>query len=463
LPARIYGKPAGCPVKILNFKSDLVATAFCFLVSGVARLASSLILTRMLYPEAYGTIAVISSIVFAIEMVSDIGVAGFMVRDKNGDNPKYINTVWTVRLIRSLVNLSILFVAAAPIADLYGVPALTNWLRLFCLWFLFYGFESMSFVLAVRHKRARIATYSELGCTLVSIVFVIAFSYYSRDESGMVYGMLLERILRTAASYFFYRDQRPRLQYDREAAGDLFGFSKYVMPSSWLSLLLGQFDKIIFLKLFDLKLLGLYGLANGIAGPVDALTTQVSRTVLFARCAANFRACRDTFCDKYYRENLKLFLVTLFLPAAVGGSAHFIVQLLYDPRYALAGMILQAFAIRSMLVALSGPAENMLAAANGSKVVLVGNLCRVAWLVPAALAGYHFAGFNGFIYAVALKELPPLIYFFWRQHREHFLIARFEALKIAFMAAVFMVFSLLGPSLAALRPVLLNLWTLVRA
>ncbi len=408
-------------------------------------------------------VAILVSIVFTIEMVSDIGIVGFLVRDKNGDAPRYINTAWTVRLVRSWINLAILFFAAPAIASLYGVAALTDWLRIFCLWFIFFGLESMSFVLAIRHKRARIVSYSELVCTLLSTAFVIVFSYYSRDEAGMIYGMLLERFLRTLASYLFYRDTKPKLQFDREAARDLFEFSKFVMPSSWLSLVLDQFDKIVFLKLFDLKLLGLYGLAGSIAGPVDSLTSKVSRQVLFARCSANFRKDESSFRNRYYQENLKLFAITLFLPAAVGGAAYAIIELLYDTRYAFAGVILQAFAVRSMLVALSGPAENMLAATHlGSRVVLMANLCRVAWLVPAAYLGYRWAGFDGFLYGVVLKELPPLVYLFWLQYRNDFMIVRFEALKLAFMMSVFLVFSLIGPQFLALRPFLTGLWALVR-
>lgn len=450
-------------MKMINLKGDLFATVFCFAVSGMARLASSLILTRILYPEAFGTVSVLTSIVYSIEMISDIGVIAFVTRDKNGDNANYLNTIWTVRLVRSWINLSILFIGAPLIASVYAIPALTDWLQIYCLWFVFHGLESMSFALAVRHKRARIVSYSDLVCALISIAFVIVFSHYSRDESGMVYGMLLERLLRTLSSYLFYRDARPRIQFDHVAARDLFGFTKYVMPSSWISLVLSQFDKIIFLKLFDLKLLGLYGLANAIAGPIDSLVTQANRNVLYARCATNWRDDRSSYRAKYYRENLKLLMVTLFLPAAVGGAANAIIGVLYDPRYAFAAVILQAFGLRGMLMALSGPAENMLSAADdGARVVLMGNLFRVAWVIPAAFFGYHLLGFEGFLYGVALKELPPVIYFFWLQHKNDFLVVRYEASKIAFMATVFLVSSWLGGYFLGLRPILVNLWSLVR-
>lgn len=425
--------------KLANLRGDLFATAFCFLAQAIIRLGSSMVLTRLLRPEAYGIITILMSMVFVVEMLSDIGVTVFIVRDENGEDPDYLNTAWTIRFVRHLLNTAILFVCAPLISNsLYHAPALALPLRAFSLWFLILGLESMSFAVAVRRKRARIIMYSELTATLVSTAFTILYCLYSRDYWGMVWGTLLNRLVMTALSHCFYREYRPKFRFDKAAARAMARFTRYTMPSSLLTLAMSQFDKVVFLRLFDLHLLGIYGLAANIAGSVEALVTKISQMVLYPRCAHNFRADPDpgTFSLKYYTENVRLFASIMIFPAAVGGAARLVIAVLYDPRYAQAGIVLQAFMVRALLLSLASPAEDLLIAAGEYQVILHGNVLRTLWMVGASLVGYHFFGFMGFTYGAALSGAPPLVYYLWLQRAKGMMIVRYELLRVMFVLVV---------------------------
>jgi lipopolysaccharide exporter len=422
---------------LINLKGDLFAATVSLAGAALVKLVSSLVLTRLLYPEAYGIMTVVASIATIVELISDIGVVPFFIRDKNAEEPRFINTLWTLRLLRGCANCAVLFACAPWIATLYDEPVLVGPIRAVSLLFVFYGLESMSFALAVRRQRARILNYSELACGIASTSFVIGFSYVSRDHWGMIYGMLLNRLLLSGLSYAFYRDMAPKLQINREAARDLFGFTKYVMPSSIVSLLAGQFDKVIFLRLFDLHLLGLYGLAGSVAGMVDSLTTTVTRRILYPRCTHEFRSNPANLRTAYYGQNVAVFALILFMPAAVGGAAHFIVGFLYDERYAFAGTILQALMVQSVLQSFSQSAEVLVVAQGHIRATLIANLLRLTWMTTVSLAGYHFFGFLGFLYGYVLNPLPGLLYNLWRQGKEGLLVRRFELLKCGFVAVVF--------------------------
>jgi len=424
-------------VTSINFRGDLFAAAASFSAQGLIRLGSSLILTRMLQPEAYGIITILMSLVFFVEMLSDIGVTVFIVRDSNGDRPEYLNTAWTLRLARSLLNGTLLFGAAPLIAAwIYHAPALTGPLRIFSLWFVISGFESMSFPLATRRKRSRIVMYSELAATFLSTVFTIIYCSYSRNYWGMVYGILLNRLLITLMSYLYYPEMRPRPQIDRAAMRAVLKMTRFTVPSGLLTLLLSQFDKIVFLRLFSLDLLGVYGLAGSIAAPIDSLVSNICHMVLYPRCAHDFNSDRNTFVSKYYSGNTKLLISILIMPAAVGGAAHLIIALLYDPRYAQAAVILQAFMIRSALLALATPAEDLLIAAGETQVILIGSLLRAAFVVAGSLTGYYLYGLPGFAYGMGLSGLPPLLYYWRLQRNKGFLRGRYELYRVVFVVGV---------------------------
>jgi lipopolysaccharide exporter len=423
--------------KLFNPKGDLFAAGFSFGSQAVIKLASSVILTRILRPEAYGLITVLMSIVFVVELLADMNVTTFIIREQDSEEPRYLNTAWTIRLGRAVLNTTVVFLAAPLIATtFYHAPELTNPLRVFSLFFFIVGLESMAYVLALRRKQSRIIMYSELVAAFISSIFSVVYCYFSRDYWGMIYGMLLNRLLMTALSYRFFPEFRPRFYFDRATARQILKFSKFTMPSSFLTIVMTQFDKIVFLRLFDLRLLGLYGLAGNIASQIESLVIKISNQVLYPRLAHNFRTDPGSSSLKYYTENVRLFVSILFLPAAICGGARLLIAILYDPRYSQAADVLQAVILRAILLALTSPAEDRLIAAGAFHVMLVGNIYRAIWMFVMSLAGYHFFGFMGFAYGAALSPLPSLLYYSWLQHKMGMLVARYELLKLVFIACV---------------------------
>ncbi len=423
--------------KLFNIRGDLFATTLTFAMQAVIRLVSSLILTRVLLPEAYGTISILTSIIYVIGNIVDTNVTLFIVRDKNAEEPRYLNTAWTIRLIRCLLSSAVLL-ACAPLigTKIYDLPSLTVPLRVFSLWFLFDGIETMAFPLAVRRKQARLQMYSELAGSVLSASFSIAYCYRYHTFWGIAFAVLLSRLWMTGLSYCFYRELRPRIFIDRAAAREILVYSKFTIPSSLLTLSLNQFDKVVFLRLFDLRLLGLYSLAGNIAGSIETLISKISQAVLYPRCAQAFRDNPDTSTRRYYTENTKLFAGILAMPAALIGAAHIIVTVLYDTRYSQAGDILQALAIRALFLSFACPAEDLLISAGFFHVILMGNVLRSAWIVLGSLIGYYALGFPGFVYGLSLSGLPPLVYYLWLQHSKGMLLVKYELYKVIFALSV---------------------------
>jgi lipopolysaccharide exporter len=424
-------------LRVINFRGDLFATTFTFGLQALIRLLSSLVLTRVLLPEAYGIITILVSILFVIGTILDTNVTLFIVRDKNAEKARYLDTAWTLRLIRAVLSSAVLLVCAPLIATrIYGLPDLILPLRVFSIWFLVAGFESMAFPLSIRRKQARLQMYSELAASVLSTSFSVVYCYRYHTFWGIAFGMLLNRLILTVLSHVFYRELRPRPFIDLAAAREILAYSKFTIPSSLLTLGLSQFDKVVFLKLFDLRLLGIYGLAGNIAGSLETLISKISQSVLYPRCAHNFRENPDTATKRYYTENIKLFAGILAIPAAVAGTAHLIIALLYDPRYSEAGSVLQALAIRAVLLSFASPAEDLLISAGQFQVILVGNIVRTAWIVVGSFIGYYFFGFLGFVYGLSLSGLPPLLYYFWLQKSKGMLIVKYELYKLAFALGI---------------------------
>jgi lipopolysaccharide exporter len=442
----------------ISFRSDLFASTLTYGSMAFIRLGSSLILTRLLTPAIYGVFAIVMSFVFTIELLSDIGPAALLIRHPRGGDTAFVHTIWTIRLGRSVLNFAILFLCAPLIAELYREPGLTGPCRLLSVSFLITGAESMSYILAQRNQKARIANYSEFFSNIAMTIVVIALAYELRSVYALLLGFLLQRVIYTITSHFFYREIGVGLAFDRDAIKEQFRFARVVTPSSIVTILLNQYDKLVFLRLFSATLLGIYSIAGNMLSPARSIILNNARTILYARCSEYFRSDRKTARERYYSENKKLIFLGMLLPAIVAGFSQSLVSVLYDSRYEFGGYVLMVLGLGATVSAFYNASENILVAAGLTHAVLVGQVLTLAALVPASLLGFHFYGLEGFLWFNLAAAFVPLTYFYYQQHKLGLLMPTLELRWMASALGVFFAcFTLSHLFLAIVPPTWLHL------
>ena len=88
------------------FRSAAI-TVLGFGASQAIRLASNLILTRLLFPEAFGMMAIVGVFLIGLAMFSDVGVGPSIMGSARGDEPDFLDTAWTIQIARGLILLVI--------------------------------------------------------------------------------------------------------------------------------------------------------------------------------------------------------------------------------------------------------------------------------------------------------------------------------------------------------------------
>ena len=124
-------------------------------VENIFRLASSLILSRLLFPEAFGLVSASSSIIVAIGLFSDLGIRAVIIQSPRGDSDDFLRSAWVFQLLRGmllwLVLVIICSVISLPVASEtlssrerfcerpvprchrdIGVRACSHWIRIDC-------------------------------------------------------------------------------------------------------------------------------------------------------------------------------------------------------------------------------------------------------------------------------------------------------------------------------------------
>jgi lipopolysaccharide exporter len=405
------------------------------ILNNLLRAGSSIILTRLLVPEVFGIAGLIGSIQFTVTMVSDLGFQAFVVRHADGDKPRFLNTVWTISLIRSLALTVILVALAEPLAVMFGKPHLAAMIAVSALSFAIEGVASLTLLTALRQGRILRLSLLETVVMVAQIAITAVLAYYWRSYWAIQVGLLASSALKVVLSYTMFADSGRKLGFDRGYARELWGFARFITGSSIIFLLLSQTDKLVLARLLSLDMFGLYILAGNLAGAPLAFASAYASRVLYPTYSQLWRDGGGNLRQQFYAKRWLPSLLYTFAAGGLIGSAPLVVAVLYDPRYADAALYLQILGIAT-LFALAGTSSNETLTATGRvRATFEANLAKLIWIVVAAPAGYALYGGLGLVAAVGLMEIPAVLFKWGRMHQVGLLDLRQELLFLAAGAA----------------------------
>jgi O-antigen/teichoic acid export membrane protein len=372
-----------------------------YAASQLLRFGSNLILTRLLFPEAFGIVAIMQAVVIGVVMLSDVGVAQSIIRNKSGAEPRFINTAWTIQIGKGAVMALALLVAAPFVAKAYGQPMIGELMPMAALAALIGGFNSTKVALADRNVDAVRVTLMDVGTLTVGIVASIVIAWYHPSPWALVWGNLISTVTRMSASHLLLRGPSNRFAWDRDVARSIFSFGGWVLLSSVLTFLAGEGNKLVSAALLDVKLLALLGIATTLSMVVWQAVSQMTGRVLFPAYSEVLRTDKSRFSavvEKARRVQIApAWLVSLVF--AVFGTA--IVNFLYDARYEGAGVILQLLSLGLMVGMLNGSFGGALWALGKVGISTWMLVAQVAIQLTAMFVGHAVFGKGGVIMGFA--------------------------------------------------------------
>ncbi|MFT3967650.1 MAG: oligosaccharide flippase family protein [Sphingobium sp.] len=431
---------SGLPRRLIALAGrDTNIVVLFVILNNMLRAVSSIVLTRLLMPEVFGISGILASITFTAAMVSDLGFQAFVVRHEDGDRPRFLDTVWTISLIRSAA-LSLLLVALAePIALLLDKPELAPLIAAYSLTFAIEGVASLTLLTALRNRMILRLSLLELAVAVVQILLSALFAYLWRTPWAIIVALLGSSALKSLLSYAMFADSARRLAFDRRYARDLWRFARFVTGSSIITLLLVQCDKLVFARFMPLDEFGFYILAGNLASAPLAFTTAYASRVLYPSYSQLWRdGCADLRAQFYARRRLPSLLYSLATGGLIG-CAPLVIAILYDPRYADAGLYLRILAIMPLFALPSNAANEALTATGRIRATFEASVVKLLWLGLMGPAAFLSEGIFGLVVVVALMEAPALLFKWVLMHRAGLLDLRQEMLfagaAVAGMAA----------------------------
>lgn len=362
-------------------------TVLGYAANQLIRFGSNLILTRLLFPEAFGIVAIMQAVVIGVAMLSDVGVAQSIVRNKEGAEPRFVNTAWTIQICKGLVMAVALAIAGPFVARAYGQPMLAELMPMAALAAVISGFASTKVALADRNVDAVRVTLLDVGSLLIGIVASILIAWHYPSPWALVLGNIVSTVVRVIASHLILKGPINRFAWDRDVARSIFSFGGWVLLSSMLTFFAGEGNKLVSAALLDVKLLALLGIATTLSMVVWQAVSQMTGRVLFPAYSEVLRTDPSRFSsvvEKARRVQIAPAWV-VSLAFAVFGSQ--IVAFLYDARYDGAGVILQLLSLGLLVGMLNG--------SFGGALWAMGRVGVSTWMLVAQVViqlGGMFAG-----------------------------------------------------------------------
>ena len=195
-----------------------------FGVGQAMRLASNLILTRILSPEDFGLMTLVTSFLIGLAMFSDMGFGPSIMQSKRGDDPAFLDTIWTLKIIRGFVIFFAALAMSWPLAVFYDAPQFAWVFPVAASSLLIGGFFPTRIDSAARHLQIGRLTVLELCNQLIGVLITIAAALILKSVWALVWGNVLGAIAQLLMFNLFLPGHRNRFRMEPEARAEVMKF-----------------------------------------------------------------------------------------------------------------------------------------------------------------------------------------------------------------------------------------------
>ena len=273
----------------------------------------TVVLARLLSPSDFGLFGIALLAISILETFSQTGMQAALIRKKS-DIESYLDTAWTISVIRGVILFLILFISAPVIAVFFNSPQAITVIRVIAISTLISGFKNIGLLFFEKELEFKKLFVYELSGALVDVIMALVLAFLLQNVWALVWAGLAANFVRLFMSYFI-QSYRPRFTFDKEKFRELFGFGRWVLGSSMLVFLVNQGDDIFVGKILGVSALGFYQMAYLISNlPATEITNVISQITF-----PTYSKIQNDF-QKLKKAYLEIFKTTMFISFPIAGG-----------------------------------------------------------------------------------------------------------------------------------------------
>lgn len=380
-----------------------------------------LVLARLLTPEEYGLIGIITIFIAVFTCIVDSGFSNALIRKNDAKDIDY-NTVFITNLALSVVLFGALYVSAPAISHFFNQPQLIPLLRVMGIIVIINAFAIIQRTILVKKVDFKTQTKVSLISSISSGVVGIGMALNGLGVWSLV-GQQISRQFLNTAFLWVYSKWFPKFQFSIYSFKELFTFGWKLLVSSLIDTVWREIYQVVIGKCYTPVALGQYTRAQQFASIFSSNLTTVIQRVSFP-VLSSVQDDKERLKSGYRRIIKVSMLITFALMLELAAVAKPLVLALIGEQWLPCVPFLQIICLQMMLYPLHSLNLNMLQVQGRSdlflrleiikKIIAIGPLffgifVNIYWMlgssvVTGLIAYYLNAYYSGPFLNYSIKE-----------------------------------------------------------
>jgi len=367
-----------------------------------------IVFARLLAPRDFGLFGIVAVTLSALGTFSQTGFDQALIQRKE-DAESYLDTAWTVQLLRGITLALVLMLTAPAVAAFFREPAAANLLRAMSLAVILEGGVNIGTVFFKKNLQFKKVFILTTLSSTISLAVGIVLAIQLRSAWALLWASVAGAFASCCFSYLMH-PYRPRLSFDRKKASELIRYGKWVLAGAITVFFASQLDYIMVGRILSMEALGVYLLAYRISlMPIQEITYTVARVAMpsYAKLQGDPERIRNAYD--------RLFQLTTFLsvPACVGTIiiAPQLVDILLGAKWHGVVLPLQILMIAQLLKSICSTGSPLFLGSGNPRCEFSVQFFRAIALAVALYPMLIWMGIPGGAWAVVISSVAMLIAF----------------------------------------------------
>lgn len=224
--------------------------------SQVVQFIVQLILARILMPEEYGLISLVSIFIIFGEIFVQGGLNTAIIQKKDVDDEDF-TSIFLISLVVAIFVYIILFLSAPSIALFFNEVQLDIVLRVLGLNLIIGVFNSIQNAYIARNLKFKLNFLSSMIAISISGVIGVILALKGFGVWALVFQQLINQFLISVSLYYFLR-WKPKFKFSLDRVKILFGFGSHVLGANLIARAAEQGYGLVIGKVYSSSMLGFY-------------------------------------------------------------------------------------------------------------------------------------------------------------------------------------------------------------
>ena len=260
------------------------ATKWSGITTIISRLIApltSMVLARLLTPEAFGVVTTLTMIISFAELFTDAGFQKYLVQHEfkdEKDKDDSTNVAFWSNFVMSLIIWGVIIIFSDPLAAMVGNPGLGN---VACVSIPVAAFSSIQMALYRRDLNFKTLFKVKFISLMVPLMITIPLAVWLRSYWALVFGTIAQHVV-NAFILTLYSPWKPRFFYSFDILKEMLSFTIWSLAealSIWLTMYV---DVFIVGTMLNQHYLGLYKTSTTVVQQIMTLVTTATTPVLFS-------------------------------------------------------------------------------------------------------------------------------------------------------------------------------------